>query len=233
MELSTAIAIGIIKAIAMIAGGIFGIYVAIILIKTIFDYVFEFLGDLQDFAIYIWNKVKAHKLISLFLVLLIMGKVIYNGVVDESAVVKKYYPVNVKYGISQADASVNLALSAHTEDAYDCKPQTIENKSQGLEFEYAYKKYMFVDSSCTPIDGNQNFNKVNLIEIDSFGRLVFKDAAPYYGDFQKINIENGYITLHYLGYAKDDAKCCPSLKSINQFEINNGELILISKKDKL
>lgn len=154
----------------------------------------------------------------------ILVMVYFSTFESGSKTTSKMIPVNVKSGQSLAAESVNLALSQYEPINKQCT-QELTNKHLHIAFEFNFKKYLIVESSCTPQGGNQNFDYINLIEIDSSGKFIERDAINFRGSLNSINIENGFINIRYAGYAANDPKCCPSLATIEKYKIFDNRLV--------
>lgn len=159
-------------------------------------------------------------LLSLFLVLMMYLTLTR----DNSKPAKMMAPVNMTKGVNFSSESINLALSQYAPINKNC-PQKVFNPNMGIGFDFSHKKYILVESSCIPEGGNQDFNFINLMEVDAMGRLADKDARPIRGSLKSIDVEGGLINIRYLGYKDTDPKCCPSLPVVDKYEIQDGRLL--------
>lgn len=157
---------------------------------------------------------------ALFLVVMIYLSVTNSG----SQGTKKMALLNIKVGINDSDELINRALSLYESINTQC-PQKVFNKNLGVSFEFNFKKYLLIESSCTPQDGNQNFDYLNLIEVDSIGNHTEVQAVNFYGRLDSINFQDGLININYAGYGVNDSKCCPSLSTNDRYEILDGRLV--------
>lgn len=226
MELSTAIAFGIIKAIFLILAGIAALALLVYLIRGILELPRLALEELNLFIEIFWGKIKTYPKLSIFFIIIfIILPVVSSLVTYISDADENTNPKQMQYGITVEDSAINKILAQSKLINEDCDVQELTDKQLGMEFAEGDNKYILVPSTCTNVGGNQNFNYVNLIELTKVGKLIIRDSVKIIGDLQSISVKNGLIAVKYLGFGKGDANCCPSNNVQDSYRIQAGKLV--------